>query len=73
MLEHKWGQSDLTFSRALRDQPGSLGPVYYGGTTGNQIGLPHRCTAVDPQQLINLGIDWQGNWAITNPNWWSRG
>ena len=39
--------------------------VYYGGTTRIQIGLPRRCTVVNPQHLINLGIDWQGNWAVT--------
>ena len=38
--------------------------VRYRGITRNQIGLAHRCAAVNLQRLINLGLDWTGTWSL---------
>ena len=40
--------------------------VRYRGITRNQIGLAHRCAAVNLKRLINLGLDWNQNWTISN-------
>jgi len=40
--------------------------VRYRGIARNQIGLAHRCAAVNLRRLVNLGIDWDGNWMITS-------
>ena len=38
--------------------------VRYRGIARNQIGLAHRCAAVNLTRLINLGLDWNGTWTI---------
>lgn len=40
--------------------------VRYRGVARNQIGLAHRCAAVNLRRLVNLGIRWHGNWTITS-------
>ena len=38
--------------------------VRYRGITRNQIGLAHRCAAVNLRRLVNLGIHWDDTWTI---------
>ncbi|HEX6660098.1 MAG TPA: IS1182 family transposase [Ilumatobacter sp.] len=39
--------------------------VRYRGIARNQIGLAHRCAAINLRRLINLGLDWDhGNWQL---------
>ncbi len=38
--------------------------VRYRGITRNQIGLAHRCAAVNLRRLITIGIDWHDGWTI---------
>ena len=38
--------------------------VRYRGIARNQIGLAHRCAAINLRRLINLGVDWDGGWQI---------
>jgi IS5 family transposase len=40
--------------------------VRYRGIARNQIGLAHRCAAVNLKRLINLGLDWNGTWTIAH-------
>jgi len=39
--------------------------VRYRGIARNQIGLAHRCAAINLKRLINLGLDWNTTWTIT--------
>lgn len=38
--------------------------VRYRGIDRNQIGLAHRCAAINLRRLINLGIQWDRTWTI---------
>lgn len=38
--------------------------VRYRGIARNQIGLAHRCAAVNLTRLINLGLTWDQTWTI---------
>ena len=38
--------------------------VRYRGIARNQIGLAHRCAAINLKRLINLGLDWNTTWTI---------
>lgn len=38
--------------------------VRYRGITRNQIGLAHRCAAINLRRLINLGATWNNGWSI---------
>jgi IS5 family transposase len=39
--------------------------VRYRGIARNQIGLAHRCAAINLRRLINLGLDWDhGTWQL---------
>lgn len=38
--------------------------VRYRGIARNQIGLAHRCAAVNLRRLINLGVEWNNGWTI---------
>ena len=38
--------------------------VRYRGIARNQIGFSHRCAAVNPRRLINLGVEWDNGWQI---------
>ena len=40
--------------------------VRYRGINRNQIGLAHRCAAINLRRLINLGATWDNGWTITN-------
>lgn len=40
--------------------------VRYRGISRNQIGLAHRCAAINLRRLINLGATWNNGWTITN-------
>ncbi|MGD9794736.1 MAG: IS1182 family transposase [Acidimicrobiia bacterium] len=40
--------------------------VRYRGIARNQIGLAHRCAAVNLRRLINLGITWNDNWTMAH-------
>jgi hypothetical protein len=38
--------------------------VRYRGIDRNQIGLAHRCAAINLRRLINLGVQWDHTWTI---------
>ena len=38
--------------------------VRYRGITRNQIGLAHRCAAINLRRLINLGMTWDNGWTV---------
>ena len=38
--------------------------VRYRGISRNQIGFAHRCAAINLRRLVNLGLDWNGDWNI---------
>jgi IS5 family transposase len=39
--------------------------VRYRGIDRNQIGLAHRCAAINLRRLINLGVKWDQTWTLT--------
>ena len=38
--------------------------VRYRGIDRNQIGLAHRCAAINLRRLINLGVQWDHTWTL---------
>ncbi len=38
--------------------------VRYRGIDRNQIGLAHRCAAINLRRLINLGVQWDQTWTL---------
>jgi IS5 family transposase len=40
--------------------------VRYRGIARNRIALAHRCAAINLRRLLNLGLQWDDGWTLTN-------